>query len=154
MQMVVHVHALHNVNALDHISHRAISSTFLHQSPNNLLLHATQPLLYCHISYSFPTSRPYPQPFVHRKRATYYSKRTKNMPSRYMSVMREILGGQQARGIPQGRSTYAWSRVGEKDGKEGSEAEESNTPVIATAVLTVVTVIVVGRWLWIRNVSG
>jgi hypothetical protein len=68
--------------------------------------------------------------------------------------MREILGGQQARGAQQDRSTYAWSRVGEKDGEEGSEAEESNTPVIATAVLTVLTVIVVGRWLWVRNVSG
>ncbi|KAH5363901.1 hypothetical protein HBI49_115230 [Parastagonospora nodorum] len=86
--------------------------------------------------------------------ATYYSKRIKNMPSNYSRMLRDIIGNQKPGGVPQGRSTYAWSRIGEKDGEEGSKVEESDTPVIAAGVLTVVTVIVVGSWLWIRNVRG
>ncbi|KAH4905990.1 hypothetical protein HBI18_139550 [Parastagonospora nodorum] len=76
------------------------------------------------------------------------------MPSNYSRMLRDIIGNQKPGGVPQGRSTYAWSRIGEKDGEEGSEVEESDTPVIAAGVLTVVTVIVVGSWLWIRNVRG
>ncbi|EAT87667.2 hypothetical protein SNOG_05276 [Parastagonospora nodorum SN15] len=86
--------------------------------------------------------------------ATYYSKRIENMPSNYSRMLRDIVGNQKPGGVPQGRSTYAWSRIGEKDGEEGSEVEESDTPVIAAGVLTVVTVIVIGSWLWIRNVRG
>ncbi|KAH6526243.1 hypothetical protein HBI81_125510 [Parastagonospora nodorum] len=103
-----------------------------------------------HISPSHHTSRP----LIHRISATYYSKLIKNMPSNYSRMLRDIIGNQKPGGVPQGRSTYAWSRIGEKDGEEGSKVEESDTPVIAAGVLTVVTVIVVGSWLWIRNVRG
>lgn len=50
-----------------------------------------------------------------------------------------------------GISTHAWSRVGRDD--EGNDIEESEVPAIATGILIVAAVVVVGRWFWIRNVG-
>jgi hypothetical protein len=76
------------------------------------------------------------------------------MPSLRSQILRQIdarLGRGQRNDAFEGRSVYAWSRVGEKDGEEGSEREESDMPVIVAGLLTIVVIGVLGRWLWIRN---
>jgi hypothetical protein len=132
--------------------------------------HITLTLLYCNkhkkshntirALQSYTTTPPNPTnpllPRDHITRPTASSDKIKmsSFSARVLQNIDASLGLRRRNGAVPGRSVLAWSRVGEKDGEEGSEREESDTAYIITGVLTIVAIGVAGRWLWIRNVKG